>query len=114
MKAALLNKPGEPLVIEQVEMFAIHNGKLMNGGKHLQLPEIPPYPALEKPEVFVIPDELPLPSGELISTTESGKKEQGRLTLFTSKDNMHWAYKVLRPRWRNGCISSLRCALCDC
>ncbi|HEV2757137.1 MAG TPA: hypothetical protein VG318_15325 [Actinomycetota bacterium] len=96
----LLRHDQTALVIEQVEMYAFHNGKMMNAEKHLQLPEIPPYPTLEKPEVYVIPDELPLPNGQLISTTEGGKRAAGRLTLFTSKDNMHWAYKLLRPRWR--------------
>jgi hypothetical protein len=96
----LLRHDQTAMVIEQVEIYAIHNAKSMNGGKHLQLPEIPPYPTLEKPEVHVIPEELPLPNGQLISTTEGGKKDAGRLTLFTSKDNMHWAYKLLRPRWR--------------
>lgn len=96
----LLRHDQTTLVIEQVEMYAVHNGRLMNDGKHLQLPVIPPYPTIEQPQVFVIPDELPLPNGQLISTTESGQKPSGRLTLFTSKDNMHWAYKLLRPRWR--------------
>jgi len=49
--------------------------------------------------VFEIPEELPL-NGSMVSTTDSGTKAKGRLVLLTSKDNMFWAYKTLRPRWK--------------
>lgn len=88
------------LVIEQVDVFAFHNGRPLNDGKRLQLPSIPAYPTLELPEIYVIPDELPLPNGQTISTTEGGLKASGRVTLFTSRDNMYYAWKLLRPRWR--------------
>lgn len=88
------------LVLDQVQVFALHNGVLMNAGKALSLPPIPPYPGLETPEVSEIPEQLELANGEEISTTERGTKPQGRLLLFTSRDNMHAAYRNLRPRWR--------------
>jgi hypothetical protein len=86
--------------LEQVDFFAIHNGKLLNDGRRLALPPITPYPGFESPSVVQIPDELPLPDGEMVSSTEGGKREAGRLTLHTSAENMQAAYKNLRPRWQ--------------
>lgn len=88
------------LCLEQVDVFAIHNGRFLNDGKRLELPPIMPYPELESPFVHPVPDQLPLENGELVSTTDSGAKELGRLTLHTSMDNMPTAYKNLRPRWQ--------------
>jgi hypothetical protein len=88
------------LCLEQVDFFAIHNGKLLNDGRRLALPPITPYPGFESPSVVQIPDELPLPDGEMVSSTEGGKREAGRLTLHTSAENMQAAYKNLRPRWQ--------------
>jgi hypothetical protein len=39
-------------------------------------------------------------TGALHSTTLSGKRPRGRLILYTSRENMPNAYKVLRPRWK--------------
>lgn len=88
------------LVLDQIAAYAMHNGKMLNDGKVLQPPIITPYPGLEAPQVFPIPDLLELSNGEEISTTEGGTKSPGRLLLFTSRDNMHAAYRNLRPRWR--------------
>lgn len=88
------------LCLEQVDFFVIHNGKMLNGGSKLVLPAITPYPGLDSPVVHEIPDQLPLDNGELISTTEGGTKEKGRLILHTSMENMPNAYKNLRPRWQ--------------
>lgn len=88
------------LCLEQVDFFAVHNGGILNDAKKLSLPPITPYPGLESPFVYEIPDELPLPDGQLVSATEGGKRERGRLTLHTSSENMQAAYKSLRPRWQ--------------
>jgi hypothetical protein len=88
------------LSVEQVDFFVIHNGRLLNDGKRLVLPPIPPYPGVESPVVHAIPSELPLDNGQMVSTSESGAKECGRLTLHTSVDNMPGAYRSLKPRWQ--------------
>lgn len=90
------------LCLEQVEVFVVHNGRLLNDGKRLVLPPIAPYQGLESPVVHEIPEQLPLDNGQMVSTTESGSgtRERGRLTLHTSMDNMQTAYKNLRPRWQ--------------
>src|SRR5207237_1405125 len=46
------------------------------------------------------PEQIPLENGQLISTTEGGTRERGRLVLHTSAENMPAAYKYLRPRWQ--------------
>ncbi len=88
------------LCFEQVDFFAMHNGRVLNDGKKLTLPPIAPYPGLDSPIIHEIPDQLPLESGQLVSTTEGGTRERGRLTLHTSAENMQAAYKMLRPRWQ--------------
>lgn len=88
------------LAIQQVHIYAMHNGESVNNGSPLELPTVEPYPGFESPIVCELPAELPLANGSLVSTTESGEKPKGRLILFTSKDNMWYAYKNLRPRWK--------------
>lgn len=88
------------LCLQQVDFFAIHNGRLLNDGQKLQLPPIAPYPGLEIPIIYEIDEELPLENGEMVSTTERGKHKKGRLTLHTSAENMPNAYKNLRSRWQ--------------
>jgi hypothetical protein len=88
------------LCLEQVSFYAFHNGRVLNDGKKLVLPGITPWPELDSPLVFEIPDQLPLENGQLISTTERGTRERGRLILHTSAENMPAAYKNLKPRWQ--------------
>lgn len=88
------------LALEQLELYAMHNGRLMNGGGPLELSRIEPYPGLEEPSVHEIPEELPLDGGDTVSTTEGGTRPKGRLLLYTSKENMPAAHKRLRPRWK--------------
>jgi hypothetical protein len=88
------------LALQQIRVYAVHNGGTIAGGAPLQLPAIPPYFGLEGPFVHEIPEELPLANGQLVSTTEGGAKPRGRLLLFTSSDHMPWAYKNLKPRWK--------------
>ncbi|MGH9716809.1 MAG: hypothetical protein ACRD4R_08820, partial [Candidatus Acidiferrales bacterium] len=88
------------LCFEQVDVFAIHNGRVMNDGKKLELPPILPYPGIDSPLVHEIPDQLQLDNGQTVSTTEGGTKHKGRLVLHTSLENMPNAYRNLRPRWQ--------------
>lgn len=88
------------LALEQLDLYAMHNGQQMNGGRPLELSRIEPYPGLEEPFVYEIPEELPLEGGDAQSTTEGGTRPQGRLILHTSKDNMPAAHKNLKPRWK--------------
>src|SRR6267378_2081688 len=88
------------LCLEQVEVFAIHNGRVLNEGKKLELPPIIPYPGIDSPVVHEIPDQLELDNGQAVSTTEGGTKSKGRLILHTSFENMPNAYRNLRPRWQ--------------
>jgi len=88
------------LCLEQVDVFAIHNGRVLNEGKKLELPLIMPYPGIDSPVVHEIPEQLELDNGQEVSTTEGGTKPKGRLILHTSLENMPNAYKNLRPRWQ--------------
>ena len=88
------------LCLEQVDVFAIHNGHTLNEGKKLELPPIIPYPGIDSPVAHEIPDQLQLDNGQEVSTTEGGTKPKGRLILHTSLENMPNAYKNLRPRWQ--------------
>lgn len=87
------------LCLEQVDVFAIHNGRVLNDGKKLELPPIIPYPGIDSPAVHEVPDQLKLDS-QTVSTTEGGTKPKGRLILHTSLENMPNAYRNLRPRWQ--------------
>jgi hypothetical protein len=88
------------LCLEQVDVFAIHNGRVLNEGKKLELPPILPYPGIDSPLVHEIPDQLELDNGQAVSTTDAGTKPKGRLVLHTSLENMPNAYRNLRPRWQ--------------
>lgn len=88
------------LCLEQVDVFAIHNDRVLNEGKKLELPPIIPYPGIDSPVVHEIPDQLQLDNGQAVSMTEGGTKPKGRLILHTSLENMPNAYRNLRPRWQ--------------
>lgn len=82
---------GHPQMRRTLEMCAVYwlaNGKLMNDGERLSLPDIPPLPGAEEPRVVVIPDTLVDPNtGGEVSTT-SGDSPGGTLTLRTSETRM--------------------------
>lgn len=88
------------LCLEQVNVFAIHNGAVLNDGKKLELPTIIPYPGIDSPVVHEIPEQLKLENGQSVSTTEGGTKDKGRVILHTSLENMPNAYRNLRHRWQ--------------
>lgn len=88
------------LAIQQMRIYAIHNGVTLNEGKPLELEAIRPYPGLEGPFVFEIPEELVDDDGVPQSTTQGDTKPRGRLILSTSEYNMPARHKVLKPRWK--------------
>jgi len=87
-------------VVEQVQIYAFHNGVLLNGGKPLELDPIDPFPGFESARIFEIPEQLSDKDGSHLSTTLDGQKPLGRLILQTSKNNMDSNWKRFRPRWR--------------
>jgi hypothetical protein len=98
--AKVVRQEQSTLCFEQVDFFAMHNGRLVNDGKKLVLPAITPYPGFDAPAVYEIPEQLPLENGQHVSSTEAGTRPRGRLTLHTSAENMQAAWKNLRPRWQ--------------
>ena len=88
------------LAIQQMRIYAIHNGVTLHDGRPLELEAIPPYPGLEGPFIYQIPEELVDEDGVTQSTTQGGTKPRGRLILWSSEHNMPARHKVLRPRWK--------------
>jgi hypothetical protein len=90
------------VALKQVKFYAYHNGKNLFDGKSLELESILPYPGLEGPFEHEIPEILLAPNGNQINTTKSssGKHPKGKIILYTSKDDMATAFKVLKPRWK--------------
>ena len=88
------------LAVQQLRLYAIHNRRLMNAGKPLELEPIAPYPGFESPIPYEIPEELPDDNGVMQSTTLNGSRAKGRVILYTSQRNMPNAYKELKPRWK--------------
>jgi hypothetical protein len=86
--------------LEQMQVFAAHNGVIVNDGEPLRLEEIAPYEGFETPRIIPIPEVLPDETGTNVSTTMGGTKPQGRLILHTSRENMPNATKRLLPRWK--------------
>lgn len=96
----LLRHDQSTLAIQQLRLYAMHNGKVLCDGKPLSLEPIAPFPGFEQPVVVEIPQELEDESGRGHSTTQNGKKSVGRLILHTSRDNMWRRYKELKARWK--------------
>jgi hypothetical protein len=53
------------LAVQQFQLYAAHNGRLLKDGKRLELEQIRPYPGLEEPKPSEIPEELPDESGKI-------------------------------------------------
>jgi len=96
----LLRHEQSTLAVQQLRLYAIHNGRLLKQGNPLELDPIPPHPEFEQPIVHEIPEELPDNNGRLQSTRLDGARPRGRLILHTSRDNMETKYKELKPRWK--------------
>jgi len=93
----LVEHPQMRRTLELCSVYGVAQGRLMNGGKPLRLPEIPPLPGGEQPRIIPIPDRLPDPySGNDISTTDDGTSPSGSLTLRTSETRMWRAAKKSR------------------
>lgn len=88
------------LAIQQTEIYVAHNSKILYNGKKLELEVIPPYPEFEIPFKYEVPEDLPNSQGLTQSTTQDGKKKNGVLTIYTSKENMEAKFKNLKPRWK--------------
>lgn len=100
IQATLLHEQAS-IVVEQVQIYAIHNGVLLNEGKPLALDPIAPFPGFESSRIFEIPEQLSDKDGSLQSTTLDSQRPRGRLILQTSKENMDSNWKRLRPRWKD-------------
>jgi hypothetical protein len=96
----LLRHDQATAVIEQLRIYAAHNGRLLCDGKPLQLEKIEPYIGFERPRAYEIPELLKDDNGVPQSTTLQGTKPKGRLVLYTSRENMPSVYKKLKPRWK--------------
>ncbi len=57
------------LAVQQLRLYAAHNGRLMNNGKPPELEPVRPYPGFEAPIGFDIPEELPDDNGRMQSTS---------------------------------------------
>lgn len=96
----ILRHDQSALAVQQLHLYAIHNGRIQNGGRALALEAIAPYPGFGTPRVYPIPEQLSVGDGQAVSTTDSGTSPKGRLVLLTSRDDMLRAYKNLKPRWK--------------
>jgi hypothetical protein len=96
----ILRHDQSTLAVQQLRLYAAHNGRLLHAGRFLELEEVPPYPGFEEPLVFEIPENLPDAGGVNHSTTLHGERHPGRLILYTSRENMPNAYRKLKPRWK--------------
>lgn len=88
------------LAVQQLQVFAFHNGRIMRGGHRLELAPIRPYPGFETERVIPIPETLPNEDGQPLSTTRDGTRPAGRLILRTSAQDMPRAFFKLRARWK--------------
>lgn len=86
--------------IQQIKIYVVYNGKFLFD-KPLELEEIEPYPKFKGPYGYDLPHLLLAPNGNQVNTlkSSSGKHSPGKITLFTSKENMEVSYKTLKPRW---------------
>ena len=78
----ILRHDQSTLAVQQLRLYAAHNGRLLQAGRFLELEEVPPYPGFEEPLVFEIPESLPDAGGVNHSTTLHGERHPGRLILI--------------------------------
>lgn len=98
--AKILRHDQATCAVQQLRLYAAHNGKFLNGGNFLELEPIAPYPGFEEPQLCDVPEKLPDFSGTMHSTTLNGERPPGKLILYTSLENMPNAYRKLKPRWK--------------
>jgi hypothetical protein len=92
----IVKNPQSLLPLEQMHVYVLHNGRLLNEGKALEIESLKPYPGFETPRVAEIPESLPDENGTLQSTTNGGTKSRGRLEIHTSEKDIS---KRLKYRW---------------
>jgi hypothetical protein len=81
--------------LQLCSVYVVEDGKLLNGGRRLQLPDIPPMEEAPEPKVIPIPETLTDPRLEQeVSTTDKGMEQQGSLVLRTSRVSMRWNLKA--------------------
>jgi hypothetical protein len=92
---SLLEHPQMLLTLQLCAVYVLHNGRAVNGGKPLALPDIEPMKGAEEPRVILIPDTLRDPvSDERVSTTNNHRFPPGELILHTSHTSMRWSKKT--------------------
>jgi hypothetical protein len=88
---------GHPQMIRTLQLcrvFVVHNGRRLNHGEPLALPEITPMEGAEKPRVIPVPARVKDPaSEERISTTSGGSFPLGELVLKTADKSMRYGAK---------------------
>lgn len=83
--------------IQLCKVFVVADGKRINQGQALNLPDIPPIEGTSDPRVIVIPELLRDPRYDKdVSTTSNGALKQGTLILRTSDKSMRW-----KRQWRH-------------
>ncbi len=97
MSALIGHLQEHPQMIRTLEfcrVFVLLNGKCLNGGKPLSLPQLSPLPGGEAPRLISVPEKLVDPAYSTnISTTDNGKQPSGTLVLMTSDKSMRWGRK---------------------
>jgi hypothetical protein len=95
---ALLGHPQMFQTLQLCRIYAIEDGKPLNDGAPLQLPEIEPMEDAAEPKEIPIPDKLIDPRlEEEVSTTDGGEEKPGYLVLRTSRVNMR--VQSVSTRW---------------
>lgn len=80
--------------LQLCKVYAIEDGRLLNEGRPLSLPDIPPMDEAPSPKEILVPETLVDPRlGHAVSTTNEGKDPPGVLVLRTSKVSMRWNLK---------------------
>ena len=89
----LLRHDQSTLAVQQLRLYAVHNGRFLNQHRPLELDPVPPHPGFEQPIVHEIPEELPDDNGRLQSTTLDGTRPHGRtvpkLTFEWTSNDRH-------------------------
>lgn len=80
--------------LQLCKVYAIEDGRLVNGGQPLKLPDIAPMEEAPEPRILEIPETITDPKlEEEVSTTNNGMEKPGTLTLRTSRVSMRWTLK---------------------
>ncbi len=89
LMADLIEHPQMRMTLELCSVYGVAGNRILNEGKPLTLPEIPPLPGGEAPRVIAIPETLVDPvSGADFSTTNNGALAAGTVALKTSDTRM--------------------------